>query len=272
LPNTISGTAKINGAEIYYEITGNGQPIIFLHAGIADSRMWQKQVAFFSKQYKVITYDLRGFGKSPMPAGTYAHYRDLAALMDTLDYDSAILAGCSLGGSVAIDFALEYPDRVKALVLVGSAVDGYRMEDEKTRENWKEIETAFIEGNLDKVADLEIEHWIIGSGDSEGRFKDSDLELFRDMIITHYNHDPDKGEEEGPDELSIDRLGHIKVPTLAIVGNLDTSDMIQIADILARKIDGAKKGVIPGTAHLSCYEKPDEFNSLVNTFLRELGL
>lgn len=269
---TDSGTVNINGADIHYEIAGEGQPLMMLHAGIADSRMWRKQVTFFSRHYKVVTYDLRGFGKSPMPAMPYAHYRDLAALMDTLGIESAILMGSSMGGSVAVDFALEYPDRVNGLILLGSAVDGYRIEDERTRENWIEIEKAFKAGDLDKVADLEISHWIIGNGDSTGRFETADLDMIRQMIVTHYRYDPDQGEEEGPDELSIDRLNQIKVPTLAVVGNLDSPDMIKIADILVRDIPGAKKEVIQGTAHLPCYEKPDEFNNLVNGFLKYAGL
>lgn len=267
-----SGFANINGAEIYYEAVGDGQPMILLHAGIADSRMWRRQTTFFSKRYEVITYDLRGFGRSPMPAAPYAHYRDLAALMDTMGIEGAILMGSSSGGSAAIDFALEYPERARGLVLAGTAVDGYRVEDEKTRENWKEIEKAYKAGDLDKVAELEINHWIIGSKGPSGRFEKEDLDLFRDMIIRHYRYDPDRGEEEGPEELSVNRLSDIKIPTLIVVGDLDSPDMINIADILVRDIPGAKKAVIPATAHLPCFEKADEFNKLSGGFLTQAGL
>jgi 3-oxoadipate enol-lactonase len=267
-----SGIASINGAEIHYEIAGTGPALVMLHAGVADSRMWRAQVGFFSQYYKVITYDLRGFGKSGMPAGPYAHYLDLAALLDTLGCDNSILLGWSMGGSVAIDFALEFPGRVRGLILSGSAVDGYRMEDERTKEYWTQIDKAIEAGELERAAELEIEQWIIGDRGAADRFGESDLDLFREMLVTHYQLDQGQGEEQGPDKLSIDRLGEIRVPTMIVVGDLDSPDILKIADILERDIPNAKKSVIHSTAHLPSFEKPDEFNELVFGFLRNAGL
>jgi pimeloyl-ACP methyl ester carboxylesterase len=268
----MSGFAEVNGAKIYYEQAGEGTPLVMLHAGIADCRMWQKQLEYFSQHYKVITYDLRGFGKTGMPEGPYAHYRDLAGLLDTLGIDSAIVMGCSLGGSVAIDFALEYPGRILGLALVGSSVDGYRMEDEKTIENWRRIDKAIRKRDFDKAADLEVEQWVVGAGRSPERFDRDIITLARDMILTHYRNNPDKGQEEGPDELSVNRLAEISVPALVVVGELDSPDMMNIADLLKRALADSKKIMIPETAHLPNLEKPDAFNALVHGFLRDKGL
>ena len=243
-----------------------------LHAGIADSRMWQKQQEYFSQYYKVITYDLRGFGKTGMPEGPYAHYRDLAGLLDTLGIDSAVVMGCSLGGSVAIDFALEYPQRVMGLVLVGSSVDGYRMEDEATIESWKKIDKAIRKKEFDKAADLEFATWVVGPSRSPEKLDPSIKSLVRDMLLTHYRDDPDKGEEQGPDELGVDRLAQITTPALVIVGELDSPDILKIADLLERTLADSKKIMIPETAHLPNLEKPDDFNALVHQFLRDKGL
>ena len=268
----MSGYAEVNGARIYYEQAGEGRPLVMLHAGIADSRMWSDQVEYFAPYYTVITCDLRGFGKTAMPKGRYAHYRDLAGLLDTLGCDSVILMGCSMGGSAAIDFALEYPERVLALVLVSSALDGYRFEDDRTRDSWKQVDKAVGKKKYDKAADLEIEQWVVGSWRSSAKVDSSIIDLVHDMIVTHYDNKPDRGEEEGPDELAIDRIAQIKAPTLILTGDLDASDILNIASLLDKEIPDSKKISILDTAHLPNLEKPVAFNLLVYQFLRSKGL
>ena len=119
-----SAFVEVNGARLYYEDSGNGETLVLIHAGIADSRMWEGQLAAFARCYRVIRYDMRGFGRSEMGEGPYAHHRDLHALLDALGVERAHLVGCSMGGRTAIDFTLEYPARVRSLVLVGSAIGG----------------------------------------------------------------------------------------------------------------------------------------------------
>ena len=107
---------EIGNAAIYYEIAGSGQPIVFIHAGVADSRQWNNEFHHFSKSLSVARYDMRGFGKSEPADGEFTHLDDLATLLKHLNFDQpAILVGCSMGGSTALDFALDYPKKVKAL-------------------------------------------------------------------------------------------------------------------------------------------------------------
>jgi len=116
--------ATINGALIHYERAGAGLPVIFLHAGIADLRMWGPQATAFTKDFEVIRLDQRGFGQSELPPVSWSPVEDLLAIMDELSLKPAHLVGCSMGGALAIDFALEHPERLSKLVLVGSAVHG----------------------------------------------------------------------------------------------------------------------------------------------------
>ncbi len=105
-----SGFAEINGGKIYYEVAGSGHPLVLIHGGQMDRRMWDEQFDLFSKSYRVIRYDVRGFGKSPASTNVYADEEDLAALLKYLQVDKAYIVGLSLGGRIAIDFALTHPD------------------------------------------------------------------------------------------------------------------------------------------------------------------
>src|SRR5690349_4664241 len=119
-----TGFAEINGAQIYYEIAGAGQPVVFVHAGIADRRMWDPQFELFAERYRALRYDHRGMGKSSMPAGPYALRDDLYMLTRHFDLGPAVLIGCSMGGGAALDCVVEYPNVARALVLVGAGVSG----------------------------------------------------------------------------------------------------------------------------------------------------
>ena len=126
-PSTITGKAPINGADLYYEIKGNGSPIILIHGTALDRRMWDDQFDRFAKKYKVIRYDLRGHGKStdPVTGVPYSHVQDLNVLMEYLKCDKAALVGLSSGGKVAIAFTLTHPEKVAALVAADPVIDGF---------------------------------------------------------------------------------------------------------------------------------------------------
>ena len=121
-PRTKSGPVNIEGAQIYYETTGEGIPFVMIHAGVADSRQWNNEFAFFARSYQVVRYDMRGYGNSEPVEGEFSHMSDLVGLLDALNiHEPMIMMGCSMGGGLAMDFALAHPARVKALIMVGSA-------------------------------------------------------------------------------------------------------------------------------------------------------
>src|SRR5258708_26323309 len=151
----------INGASVYYEIVGSGPPLVLIHAGIADSRMWDDQIAAFSQHYKVIRYDVCGYGKTIRLPGPFSVVDDLYKLLTALKISSAYLLGLSMGGGIAIDFTLTHPDMVAALIATAPALSGYETPD-TFREVWEEIELAYNAGDFERVIELETRVWVDG--------------------------------------------------------------------------------------------------------------
>ncbi len=121
-----TGFADLGDTRFYYEMAGAGPFLVLIHAGICDLRMWDEQFQHFAERYRVLRYDRRGFGKTQAGPGPFSHHRDLHELLKRFNIEEAILVGCSQGGKAALDLALEHPRMVKALVLVSSAVSGFK--------------------------------------------------------------------------------------------------------------------------------------------------
>lgn len=172
--------ATINGARIHYERSGGGFPVIFLHAGVADSRMWEPQVAAFAKHFDVIRPDMRGFGDSELPAVRWSPVDDILALMDELDLKPAHLVGCSIGGGLAIDFALSHPARVSKLVMVGAGVSGTDY-GSRYAHLYAEVDTAEKAGDLEGINEAEMHLWLDGPGRPRGYVRQPLRDLFLDM-------------------------------------------------------------------------------------------
>ena len=265
-----TGTVGVNGAELYYEVDGEGEPLVLVHAGICDSRMWNGQFESFAQHYRTIRHDMRGFGKSLMVEGPYSHHEDLRALLDALDVGRASLVGCSQGGGAVIDFALENPQRVEALVLVGSAVGGFEF-DEEPPEEWDELVAADEAGDLERVSEMEVRMWVDGPRRGPEVVDPAVRDLVREMnLIALKNEALELGEELEPQPPAATRLSEIQVPTLVLIGGEDRSRPLAAADLLTKDLPNTRKAVIPGTAHLPNMERPEEFNSLVLNFLREV--
>ena len=124
---TQTGFVDANGARLYFELAGSGHPLVLIHGNTLDTRMWDDQFEVFAQHYQVLRYDLRGFGKSSVPTREpYTHATDLRALTTHFGFDHAHIIGFSLGGEIAIDFALTYPEATDALVAIDSALSGYQ--------------------------------------------------------------------------------------------------------------------------------------------------
>jgi 3-oxoadipate enol-lactonase len=266
-----SGFAEVNGASLYYESLGQGEPVVLLHAGIADGRMWDEQFGTFAEGYRVVRYDRRGFGRSAMVDGTYSHHDDLRGVLDHLGIEHASFVGCSMGGGAAIDFALGHPERARALVLVGSAVSGVES-DEPPPEEWNELVEVDAAGDLERVSELEVRIWVDGLHRSPGEVDPAVRDLVREMnLIALKNEDSGLGEEHPLDPPAANRLAEIPIPTLVVVGGLDRPEIVARADLLQRSIPHTRKVVINDTAHLPNMEHPVEFNRIVLEFLAEAG-
>jgi 3-oxoadipate enol-lactonase len=261
--------SEINGAEIAYEQQGQGPAVLFIHAGIADRSMWDYQFEYFSRGQRVIRPDLRGFGESNLPSMPFANHEDVHALLDQLGVGQTTVVGISMGGDVALDFVLEYPERVSKLVLCSTLA----AMDEPSAElsaNWAAAEAAFERGEVDKATDVEVEGWIIGTGRSNADVDPQFVEKATRMIRGIWNRvleQPQEVEERELDPPRKERLSEISVPTLLIRGDCDFPDVQLSIDRLHREIKGSELSIIPNSSHLPPLEQPVLFNEILERFL-----
>jgi pimeloyl-ACP methyl ester carboxylesterase len=257
-------------AELHREVVGEGPPVVLVHAGICDSRMWDPQWETFRTAHRVVRYDIRGFGRSLPVPGSYSPPGELIGLLDELALGPAALVGASMGGGISLQVAVARPDLVTALVLVGSGVRGHDWSDYVTR-SWAEEEAAFERGDLDEAVEVNLRTWVDGPRrspdevDPEIRRKVAEMQRRAFELAVAC---PDAQEEALVLDVG-DRLGEISVPTLVVVGDDDVEDMHVVAERLEREI-GATRVTIAGAAHLPNLEKPREFDELVLAFLAEV--
>ncbi|MDQ5824372.1 MAG: alpha/beta hydrolase [Chloroflexota bacterium] len=265
-----SGTIEAEGGPLYYEVAGKGHALLLVHAGIADHRMWDDQWDEFSSRYRVIRYDLRGYGNTPLLDRGYSNRQDIHDLLTHLGVDKTYIIAVSRGGQIATDYTLEHPEMVDALVLVGAGIGGWENEAGPTPEEkqaFEEGEEAETREDWERVADLDVRVWVDGFGRPGGQGDQQVREKVRQMCIDNYRKPYGSGQPIVLDPPAAGRLGEIKVPALVLVGEYDTSGAHAMADAYAGGISGARKVVIEGTAHVPNMERPEEFNRLVLDFL-----
>jgi 3-oxoadipate enol-lactonase len=260
----------LNGTNIFYRQEGaqNPETIVMIHAGICDSRMWQAQIEHFAKRYHVVALDLRGFGQSKMVEGAFAHYEDVLGLMDALKVEKAWLMACSQAGKIALNVALAQPERVQGLILVAPAIGGYRYSDESYIHPLEAaLEEADAAGDCERVSELEVQVWVDG-GRKPDEVDAAMRKLVYEMNLIPLNVDASLWDDEKQLEPpAIERLESIQKPTLLIYGDLDIPASLERVEILATRIAGVKKVLMPNTAHLPNMERPAEFNRVVDEFL-----
>ena len=238
--------------------------VLLLHAGIADSRMWAPQVeALEAAGHRALAPDLPGFGETPLVPGTVDYVAHVTALLD----GPTAVVGCSFGGRIALEVAvaLERPELVERLVLVGSGLGRWDWSDE-AKAGFAEEEAALEVGDLDGAAAAQARMWLADGAASEVRA------LTEAMIRRSYELQlPFEDEVTGswPEPPPEERLDKISVPTLVVVGAEDVADIRAIAEQLAREIPDARLELVEGAGHLPSLERPDEVNRLLLEFLQD---
>jgi 2-hydroxy-6-oxonona-2,4-dienedioate hydrolase len=269
------GFADVNGTRLYYEVAGEGYPLVLNHGGLVDNHLWDDQFDEFAKHFKVIRYDMRGFGDSGMIKNgmePYSMERDLFSLLQYLDIQKTYIMGLSMGGSLSVDFTLQYPEMVDALISVGAGLSGYEEEDPELIAKEEEMEEAFKRGDIVRSVEISLQIWTDGPFRTQERVNPQVRERVRAM--TTHNIERRDDQDVQPQHIeppAAGRLSEIHVPTLIIVGGEDVEFILSIANKLERDIVGAKKVVIPRTAHHLNMEKPQEFNRIVIDFLEQAG-
>ncbi len=267
---TTTGTLQTEGGPLYYEVAGEGHPLVFLHAGVADHTMWDEQWDVFAQRYRVIRYDSRGFGKSPVEKDhPFSNRQDLYELLKHLDVEKAYLVGLSRSGQIALDFTIEHPELVDALVWVAGGVGGYEggKPSETEMATFNALEAIWEKKDWETLAEMESRVWVDGPGQPLNRADPALRERVRRMILNNYTLHPEEGKPITMDPPAVGRLGEVKAPTLVMIGTLDTSGTQASAEYLAATVKGAQKVVFEGVAHMVNMEQPERFNRVVMEFL-----
>lgn len=267
--DTQSGYVQVGGGKLYYEIAGEGETVVLAHAGFVDSGMWDGQWQALAEQYRVIRFDIRGYGKSDVATGPVCRREDLYQVLTALDVERAHLVGCSLGGEHVIDFALEHPEMVASLVIVSAVPSGFELQGDPPPFLF-EMMGAVQEGNFEYGSELQIRIWVDGmfreadqvDADVRRHAKEMNLIAVKNgtMMVDFQPLNP-------LDPPAVGRLGELNVPALIIVGALDNPEILRAADVMAAEIKDAKKVILEDAAHVPNMERGAAFNQAVLEFL-----
>jgi pimeloyl-ACP methyl ester carboxylesterase len=255
----------VEGTPLAYDETGSGPPLVLVHAAIADRRMWDPVVPLLADAFRVIRYDARGFGASPAADGPFAHWRDLAAVIQGLDAAPARLIGVSMGGGTVLAVAAEQPDLLERMVVIAPGI-GFSEPSPAILAFWEAEDAALEGGDLDAAAEVNVRTWLDGPTRASAEVDPAIRSLVFDMQRRAFELANPASVEERPAKPLRSRLPSITTPMLVMVGELDQPDMLE-ASRAAAEATQARFISMPGVAHLPPLEAPEAFVALVRPFL-----
>ncbi len=264
------GFVELPGVRLSYEMAGVGEPVVFLHGGFLDGRMWDEQFPFFAQHYQAIRFDMRYAGKSETTPSTepYTPYQDVHQFMHALRLPRATLVGLSGGARFALDCAIAYPDLVHKLVLVSPGMSGYTFVDEWTQKRSAALRQALAQGDLADVVEIFLTMWTDGPYRTPEQVNPVVRERLR-VMATHTlpltKFAPAVKELEPP---AAGRLPDVHAPTLVVLGEHDTSDIHAIGKRVHEQVATSELVMMPDVGHTLVMEQPVAFNALVDRFLR----
>ncbi len=271
-----AGFVETDGTRLYYEMMGEGHPLVLIHGGYMDNRMWDDQFVAFAEHYKVVRYDVRGFGKTELPHQAYTDRQDLYNLLTFLGIEKTYLLGLSLGGEIAQGFTLEHPEMVDALILVGAPIGGYPHElmfteaqlQEQMR-RWAVFGKAIQDRDRVAMVDAVMNDATLVPSPQYPAARQRVYEQLSEYSFVWVLDPVSQQQLEPP---AYERLSEISVPTLIITGAEDERQLHRSADKQEQDIKGSKRATISETHHMPNMEKPEEFNRIVLDFLAEQDL
>jgi 3-oxoadipate enol-lactonase len=258
---------ETNSARIAYDVAGSGEPVVLVHAGVANRSMWDDQVEALADAYRVIRHDTRGFGQTETEAVPFSNRADIADLLDHLGERSAHLVGLSRGGQIALDFTIEYPERVRSLTVVAGGVGGYESPAELPMETWEAVEAMEEARDWEALSDWETAFWADGPGQSPDRVPEVRRRV-HDWVLANYRAERVEGEPQPLDPPAETRLAGLRAPLLVMLGTLDDPGTVDSMRHLAASVSGAQLEEFE-SAHMVNLEHPPRFNRLLRAFLDE---
>jgi pimeloyl-ACP methyl ester carboxylesterase len=254
------GFLETNGARIRYEASGAGAAVVLVHAGVANLRMWDGEAAALGDSYRVIRYDARGFGETETEAVEFSNRADIAALLDHLSEPAAHVVGLSRGGQIALDFALEYPQRVRSLVVAAGGIGGYES-PESSPDIWEAAERMWEAKDWGALSAWEADFWGSGPGQPANRVPHVRAQV-HEWVLANYRAEKEEGKPQVLDPPAIERLDELKAPLLVLLGTLDEPGTTAAMRHLAAEVPDA--GLVElESAHMLNLEHPERFAELL---------
>jgi len=261
----------VPGASLYYETLGDpdSPALLLIHAGIATLRMWDPQVAALAARHFVIRFDTRGYGQTTTENVEFSNRADAAALLDHLGVARATVVGCSRGGRIAIDLAVESPERVAGLVTIGAGPSGFPDVELTEREDalFDKLDAAFTAHEWPRLARLEVALWAVGPTRKTADVDPAFLALAQELNMRNVVHATEAPILIPLEPPALDRVSDIAVPALVTVGELDLTSALAQYEFLLETLPQASGCTFRGTAHLPSVEHPLEFQRVLMSSL-----
>lgn len=254
---------EVPGGELYYEVAGEGIPVVLVHGLALDTRMWDDQVPALGDIATVVRYDVRGFGRSTRDASTpYSNAGDLWHLLDHVGIDHAVLVGLSMGGRVVVEATLAAPERVRALVLLDAVLDGVPWDADSAR-GMDAIGEELRAGGLDAAKATWLRHGFFAPAR-----RDPDVARRLTAIVDYYSGvNWTSADPHEPHPRTRELLPTIAAPTTVVVGELDVPCFREMAEELADRIPDARLITVPDAGHMVNMEAPETVNALLREVL-----
>jgi 3-oxoadipate enol-lactonase len=264
---------SVPGAELYYETEGRASApaVLLIHAGCATLRMWDPLVPALADDHLVVRFDARGYGQTRTENVKFSDRDDARDLLDHLGVERAVVVGASRGGRIALDLALESPDRVAGVTTIGSEPSGFpdtELTDEEDAA-FDELDNAYEDGDWERLSRLETALWVIGASRDESALDPAFVQLAYELNRANSVH-----RAEAPISMPLappasERLADLRMPVLATVGEFDLSFELAARAFVVDAVPHAEGYVFSDTAHLPSVEHPDEFNAVLRAWLEK---
>lgn len=257
-------TKKTNGINLYYERHGSGEPLLFLHGLGSSGRDWEKQVAYFSEQYNVITLDTRGHGRSDKPAGPYSiplFAADVAQLLKALELGPVHVVGLSMGGMITFQLAVERPELLKTITIVNSTPEIVINSFSDRVTLWQRLLIVRLMG-MRKMGEFLANRLL----------PQPEFATLRQQFADRWAENDKRAYLHAMKGLVgwsvMAQLPHINTPTLVITADQDYTP-VSVKEAHVAKMPHAELAIIPNSHHAVPVERPEQFNSTLEAFLNK---